>query len=197
MVAIVARWQLKRALSVWDAGASAATALLWTVQEWVIHDKLLHSQQAWLGKRVHRWHHELPYYHVSLDGLGLAAVWFATVSIVLVGIGLFTSTLAPCLTALAVYTLCGGLYEAAHFLAHTRTPLPRYLENVRRHHALHHNLSDQYWLAFTVPAIDTFFGTAPDPIDVKGVVMKGQVQGAILPRRRGKQDTGILLDGFQ
>ena len=182
VAAIVARWRLKRVLSVWDIGAGAVTALFWTVQEWAIHNKLLHSRQAWLGERVHRWHHELPYYHVSLDGLGLASVWFATVGIVLVGLGLLTCTLAPCLTALAVYTLCGGLYEAAHFLAHTRTPLPRYLENVRRHHALHHNLSDQHWLAFTVPAIDTLFGTAPDPKAVKGQLPSPQRQRQQSPK---------------
>ena len=138
-----------------DAFAGITTAAFWCVQEWLIHDKLLHSEHSWFGETVHRWHHELPYYHVSLDGLGLAAVWFATVGVLLIGFGVLTSTLAPCLTSLAVYTFCGGLYEAAHYLAHTRVPLPPMLRKIRKHHTHHHTLSDEYWLAFTVPAIDS------------------------------------------
>jgi len=103
-----------------DALAAAATALFWIVQEWFIHDKLLHSERPWFGETVHRWHHELPYYHVSLDGIGLAAVWFSTVAVLLVGAGLLTSSLPACLSSLAAYTFCGGLYEAAHYIAHTR-----------------------------------------------------------------------------
>ena len=49
----------------------------------------------------------------------------------LVGFGLLTSTMAPSLTSLAMYTLCGGLYEAAHYLAHTRVPLPPALRTAK------------------------------------------------------------------
>ena len=38
---------------------------------------------------------------------------------------------------------------------------PPALRKIRKHHTHHHTLSDQYWLAFTVPAIDTLFGTNP------------------------------------
>jgi len=149
-----------------DPLAFLATSSFWMVQEWLIHDKLLHSEKDWFGKRVHRWHHELPYYHVSMDGLDLAAVWFAAVAFLLVGAGCLTATLGPCLTALAAYTLCGGVYEAAHYLAHTRVPLPPALNRMRRHHTFHHTLNDACWLAFTIPAIDRLFGTSPDPRDV-------------------------------
>ena len=47
-----------------------------------------------MARPVHRWHHELPYYHVSLDGIGLAAVWFSVVAVLLVGFGLLTYGLA-------------------------------------------------------------------------------------------------------
>lgn len=153
-------------LSAVDAVAGLATAIIWVLQEWVIHDKLLHSEHSWFGETVHRWHHELPYYHVSMDGLGLAATWFAAVGVVLIGVGVCLGTLGPCLTSLAVYTLCGGLYEAAHYLAHTRVPLPPALNRIRRHHTHHHTLSDAHWLAFTVPAVDSLFGTNPKPKDV-------------------------------
>ena len=149
-----------------DLGASAATAVVWCLQEWLIHDKLLHSERSWFGETVHRWHHELPYYHVSLDGVGLAAVWFGAVAIVFCLFGVLTASLAPCLTALATYTLCGGVYEGCHYLAHTRCPLPPWLQRVRRHHSLHHSVDSSFWLAFTVPAIDTLMRTNPSPRDI-------------------------------
>ena len=161
-------WRLNLgAISLLDVIAFVVTASFWMVQEWLIHDKLLHSKEQWFGREIHRWHHELPYYHVSMDGLGLASVWFATVAAILIGVGLLTAApLGPCLTALATYTLCGGIYEAAHYLAHTPVPLPKTLNRMRRHHTLHHTVSDENWLAFTIPAVDSLFGTNPEPFDV-------------------------------
>ena len=175
-----------------DAAAGLVTAAFWVVQEWLIHDKLLHSANTWFGEQVHRWHHELPYYHVSLDGLGLAAVWFATVGALLIGLGLVTSTLAPCLTALAVYTLCGGVYEAAHYLAHTPVPLPKWLQRVRRHHTLHHTLNSDYWLAFTVPAVDSLFGTNPPPRQVSRAMRQRAHAGR---RGGGASRLRMMCDG--
>ena len=114
-------------------------------------------------------YYDRPYYHVSLDGIGLAVTWFGAVAAILIGAGLLTSSLPVCLTALAVYTLFGGLYEAAHYLAHTRCPLPPLLNRMRRHHNMHHTVSDRHWLAFTVPAVDNLFNTNPNPKDVARV----------------------------
>lgn len=163
-----------------DAVAFLATASFWCMQEWLIHDKLLHSADEWFGERVHRWHHELPYYHVSMDGLGLAAAWFGTVALLLLGAGWACGAPGPALTSLATYTLFGGLYEACHFIAHTRVPLPAPLAAVRTHHMRHHTLDDSYWLAFTLPAIDDLFGTNPRPRDVVRAGGRG-------PRRGGRR----------
>lgn len=172
--AVAARFAMGMPLTLADGAAGAATGAFWMVQEWLIHDRLLHSDGEWFGERVHRWHHELPYYHVSLDGVGLAAVWFLSVATLLVGIGALTSSLAPCLTALAVYTLCGGIYEFAHYIAHTRVPLPAPLRKIRSHHTHHHTLSSDYWLAFTVPAVDSLFGTNPNPRVVSKALLRRQ-----------------------
>lgn len=172
-----------------DALAVLATTIFWVFQEWAIHDKLLHSAHSWFGETVHRWHHELPYYHVSLDGLGLAVAWFSVVAVLLVTCGALTATMPACVSALAAYTLCGGLYEAAHYLAHTRVPLPPALRAIRRHHCRHHTVSDSYWLAFTVPAIDTLLGTNPRPQHVTRAArpeapLPGLVDGVVRPTRR-------------
>jgi hypothetical protein len=58
-----------------DAATCVAVAAFWAVQEWVLHDKALHSEASWFGKEIHSFHHDLPYYHLSLDGLDLAVTW--------------------------------------------------------------------------------------------------------------------------
>ena len=195
-LSLIGRMLIGAALGWADLAASISTGLFWCVQEWIIHDKLLHSSFSWFGECVHRWHHELPYYHVSLDGLGLAGVWFSVVSLLFVGVGALTRTLAPALSALATYTLFGGLYEASHYLAHTRVPLPKYLERMRRHHTRHHLVSDEFWLAFTIPAVDTLFGTAPKVQDVlkanKLITSVRQTR----PRRRSGGDVQMSADAL-
>jgi hypothetical protein len=161
-------------LTAMDAVASIATASFWVLQEPMIH-KLLHTGR-WYGATVHRWHHELPYFHVSLDGVGLAAVWFSVVAALLVSVGALCSALPTCITALATYALCGGVYEASHYLAHTRVPLPPALRRIRTHHHRHHTLSSQNWLAFTVPAVDSLFGTNPTPREF--AVSRGKGMGS-------------------
>ena len=64
------------ATAVDDAAAASAAVVFWPVQEWIIHDRLLHSEEEWFGERIHEWHHALPYYHVSFDSVELAAGWF-------------------------------------------------------------------------------------------------------------------------
>ena len=70
----------------------------------------------------------------GLDGLGLAVAWFGAVGAAALTVGVASSALGPALSALMTYTLFGGLYEASHFLAHTRVPLPAALGRMRRHH---------------------------------------------------------------
>jgi len=174
LAAVTARVRCAPPLGFDDAAAVALTAPAWCVQEWLIHARLLHASRPWHGGDIHRWHHELPYLHVSLDGLDLAAAWFVAVGVIAVGAGrLFAGALPACLSALATYTFCGGCYEAAHYLAHTAVPLPPYLASLRRHHTLHHTLSQDNWLAFTTPAVDTLFGTNPRPLDVVRARRKG------------------------
>eukprot|EP00327_Prymnesium_parvum_P045708 CAMPEP_0205865376 /NCGR_PEP_ID=MMETSP1083-20121108/7852_1 /ASSEMBLY_ACC=CAM_ASM_000430 /TAXON_ID=97485 /ORGANISM="Prymnesium parvum, Strain Texoma1" /LENGTH=212 /DNA_ID=CAMNT_0053227307 /DNA_START=91 /DNA_END=726 /DNA_ORIENTATION=- len=76
-------------------------------KSYLIHEKLLHSSEPWFGSDIHRWHHALPYYHVSLDGVGLAACWFAAVGAMAIALGHACAAPAPALTGLAVYTLFG------------------------------------------------------------------------------------------
>ena len=193
LLSLVGRLMIGTALAWADLAACTATGLFWCIQEWVIHDKLLHSSFIWFGECVHRWHHELPYYHVSLDGLGLAGAWFSVAAVLFIGVGTLTRTLAPTLSALATYTLFGGLYEASHYLAHTRVPLPKYLEGMRRHHTRHHLVSDEFWLAFTIPAVDTLFGTAPNVQDVSKA--NRRLAAAMKETRRRRSGGDVQMSG--
>ncbi len=60
------------------------------------------------------------------------------------------------------------LYEWTHFLTHTRyVPRGRLYRRIWKHHRLHHFKHEGYWFAFTVPWIDGWLGTGPDPQDVE------------------------------
>ena len=48
-------------LSLSDAVVAGIVAMIWLVHEWWIHDKLLHSEQEWMGTDIHGFHHLLPY----------------------------------------------------------------------------------------------------------------------------------------
>lgn len=159
--------------------ALAASAPVWWAQEWLIHDKLLHSRFDWFGERTHRWHHELPYYHACIDPLPLAAAWFGGLLGAVLGVGVGLLHALPLRGGLAFafgYTAWGLAYELCHYLAHTKVPLRGHLCSVRTHHMRHHVHSDEYWLAFTLPLIDDLAGTRPRrPADVPRKAAPGSV----------------------
>ena len=105
-----------------DAAIVLCVGFFWLLQEWFIHDKVLHSEADWAGKAIHGFHHLLPYYHVSIDGPGLAVAWF---SVAAAAIAAASPSLSAGLTAVATYTLFGGVYEFCHFISHTRVKLDR------------------------------------------------------------------------
>jgi len=69
-------------------------------------------------------------------------------------------------------------------------PLPRYLANLRRHHANHHLVDNGSWLAFCVPAVDDLFGTRPDIRDVKA--RRRAAGGSRAPARARRGDRVLL-----
>lgn len=48
-----------------------------TLQEWAIHRHLLHGSLQWPGSSIHQQHHELPFYHVSIDPPVIVLAWGA------------------------------------------------------------------------------------------------------------------------
>ncbi|KAF8072613.1 hypothetical protein HT031_000273 [Scenedesmus sp. PABB004] len=127
--------------------------------EWVVHKHLLHSSFEWPGKAIHAAHHAAPYHHVSLDPPWLVLSVMAAAGAAAAGV---FSGGPLALTATGAYVTAGLCYEFLHYVVHTRwLPRSAYLRAVRRHHQLHHLRNEDYWLSFTLPAVDRLFGTLP------------------------------------
>jgi len=151
-------------VSLQDLLVVMTVAAFWALQEWALHAKALHSDFDWFGRTIHTSHHEKPYHHVSIDGpdlvLGMMGLSFCVFWLLFGGS-------ATSLTASATYFTCGLLYEWTHFIVHTHyVPTSKLGRHVRQHHMQHHCRNEDFWLAFTVPAIDQLFRTAPLPSSV-------------------------------
>lgn len=148
-----------------DAAVAAAVAGGWCLQEWAVHALLLHSKFDWVGRRIHVGHHQRPYFHVSIDDPPIVVAFMAA-SLGLFWLGFHGSELA--LTAAISYFAMGLLYEWTHYIVHTRyVPRSALGKRIRMHHMLHHTRHEGYWLAFTVPEVDSLFGTNPEPSAVR------------------------------
>lgn len=155
-----------------DLAIVAGVALYWPLQEWFLHMNVLHIKPRQLGRfrfdpwfaRVHRWHHRHPDV--------LERVFLPTSLILLltpIHWALWHLILPPpqAATGVICMTFAAGIYEWVHYLVHTPyKPQSTWFGTVRRNHMLHHFKSEHYWHAFTVPLVDTLFGTNPDPASI-------------------------------
>lgn len=147
-----------------DLLAFFGTVIFWSFQEHVLHGKLLHSSFDWYGKDIHQGHHDKPYFHISIDPPTLMIVWMATVHLILRA--LFPLPVA--ISATLGYAAAGLFYEWAHYIVHTKVkPKNAFMKKMRDNHIRHHCVDHNYWLAFSIPAIDDIFGTNPDVQDIK------------------------------
>ena len=72
------------------------------------------------------------------------------------------------LSATLGYAGAGLFYEWSHFIVHTRVRFSSaYWKNMKDHHIRHHLVDSNYWLGFSVPAIDSLFGTNPNVQEIK------------------------------
>jgi hypothetical protein len=157
---VTCRGMLHTTFSPIEVGVACAMVLFWCLQEHVLHQRFLHSEKDWRGKRIHQRHHERDYFHISIDPAPLMISWMS-----IVGIGLFwllpTHELA--LTATIAYASAGLWYEWTHFIVHTKVRFPKnsYFDSCKTHHARHHLVNHNHWLAFSYPGVDDWFGTNP------------------------------------
>lgn len=148
----------------WELPVAGCVVGTWLVQEWLVHRKLLHSTFAWFGRDIHIKHHNAAYFHVSIDGPEL--ILPAQILVFALFWTMFEDK-AYSLTACATYYMMGLLYLWTHFLVHTHVvPRSDLGRRIRRHHIRHHCHSEDFWLSFLAPAVDTLFGTNAEPRSV-------------------------------
>lgn len=147
--------------------------LYWPFQEWWMHRALLHLPPiSWRGQsyemnfaRIHRLHHADPR-DLELAFLPPAVVitsLIAFTSLFYWSSGSFERT-ATWMVAASLSTLT---YEWVHFLTHTDyKPRGSYYRRIWKLHRWHHYKNEHYWFSFTVPWVDQWFGTGPQPTEV-------------------------------
>lgn len=151
-------------ISLADPIAFAGTIVFWSLQEHVLHQKFLHSKIDWYGKQIHQGHHEKPYFHISIDPPALMLGWMGSVHLLFRHI--FPLPIA--ISATLGYSIAGLFYEWAHFIVHTKVkPSNHFWKTMRNNHIRHHNVDDRFWLAFSLPLVDDFFGTNPPIAEVR------------------------------
>lgn len=149
-----------------EAVVAAGFFLLWPLGEWSAHRWLLHVKPRQLGSlrldpyfaRRHRAHHMNPS-RFDLVFLPVRVVLLAYIAFA--GL-LFLASRDAALTlgGMTAVSSAALVYEWHHFLAHTDyAPKNRWQAQVVRRHRLHHYKSERRWYAFTLPAVDDWFGT--------------------------------------
>lgn len=159
-----------------DALLFGATVLFWSFQEHFLHEKVLHSTTDWIGKDIHQGHHDKPYYHISIDSAPLLLGWMFTAHLAFRAL----LPLPLALTATVAYSLSGLFYEWAHYVVHTKVRFrSQFWKRVKENHLRHHVVSDKYWFAFSMPAMDDLFQTNPSVQQVKRAIEEDRRQKRI------------------
>ena len=152
-----------------DSLVVTGTIAFWAVQEWVLHKYVLHAslvEGGWIGYNIHKSHHSTPFYHVSLDGPEVAMVWGAAICAISYGIFPGDALNIYRLDFVLTYFVMGLVYEWTHYLTHTRyVPKTAFVRRLKAHHMTHHLDDNRCKFAFTVPALDRWFGTDNTPIN--------------------------------
>jgi hypothetical protein len=159
----------------WDVLIPIAIVLvLWPVQEWFVHKFVLHlrPRELW-GRRFdpmfakkHRDHHADPSYLPDAFLPTRVLVPLIPPTLALWWLVMPTPELA--VTAMLAYVAAALHYEWVHYLCHTNVvPQTSWFRRVRRNHRYHHYKNERHWYGFTVPLVDTLFGSNPQAATVE------------------------------
>lgn len=140
-----------------EALAVPVTVAGWVVQEWAIHRHLLHGALRWPGAAIHQQHHELPFYHVSIDPPAIVLAWGAVACAAALALlpqplawtvlgvrwkaasGLLSVCVFDWTDTMTLktqtYWLMGLVYEWSHYIVHTRVrPATKLGRAIKEHH---------------------------------------------------------------
>ncbi|CAB9506689.1 expressed unknown protein [Seminavis robusta] len=127
-------------LGVADLIAMVATKVFWELQEWIVHAHFFHGKErkAMWPFENHDKHHNLPYYHVSVETLPMVVGWYSAVASAALAAVSIGAPADLAMTSLGSYTTCGLMYMVLHFLTHTKLPMKGWLQEARANHIKHH-----------------------------------------------------------
>lgn len=158
-IAFLLGYRSMASIGIADLFVGISAIVFWWFQEHFIHRHLLHSSWNWVGKTIHKSHHEKDYFHISIDPAPLLLGWLGTAHLLLRQI----LPLDLALSATICYAIAGMWYEWTHYIVHTKVrPKTKFMKNVKSHHIKHHIVDDANWLGFSLPLVDEVFGTNPD-----------------------------------
>ncbi len=167
------------AARLWWGGFAAGDILVvaavfgsWPFIEWFLHQNLLHMKPKQVGRwtldpkfaQVHRYHHRHPW---NLRAVFLPPQVPLVLAPIHISLWLFLLPTALALTGIWALATVALMYEWIHYLTHTSyRPRSGYFARVKTWHHWHHFRNEKYWHAFTVPQVDVWMGTGPEPRSV-------------------------------
>ncbi len=184
-------------LSIMELILFSSAIVIWWFQEYFFHRVLLHSPLNWIGKSIHKTHHDKDYFHVSIDPPQLLLGWLFAAHFII-------KALIPqwhlCLSATIGYSVAGLVYEWSHYIVHTKVkpriipsstspsnnkqqsflermviqPIMRGYSKMRDNHIRHHLIDSRYWYAFSVTEMDDLFHTNPNVKELKKEMKKNK-----------------------
>ncbi|CAB9518108.1 expressed unknown protein [Seminavis robusta] len=144
-----------------DLIAIPTARLMWEVQEWAVHSRWFHGEgdgRAMDFFKSHDRHHDLPYYHLSVESLRISAVWFHVVLGISFGAVALGAPAAIVTTCFATYQASALVYSFLHAVCHSHVPVTGYLKECKENHIKHH-VSPTHHLNMGPNRIDQLMGT--------------------------------------
>lgn len=129
-------------LGVGDILCIIGTRIFWQAQEWLIHSRWFHggdNLRALSLFKSHDRHHDLPYYHVSVEPLRLAVVWWACIFVPLtLSVKFLRVPASMASTVFLTYKFSAFLYSFLHMMCHSKIVFKGRMNVVRTRHIKHH-----------------------------------------------------------
>ncbi len=147
----------------------ASSLMFWSLTEYFVHNVLCHKRKSKIANKIH-WDHHRQIGGIEKARLEASAYGKAT-SLYIAAIAtpilwfFFQLIMGQALGFIfAAGFVVGYLhYEYVHWRIHCRAPRNRHELKLRQHHFAHHYCNPKRYQSVTMPALDHFFGTLPDP----------------------------------
>ena len=129
-------------LGIRDILCFVGTRIFWEAQEWVIHSRWFHGGENLRAQplfKSHDRHHDLPYYHVSVEPLRFAVVWWACIlGLLKLSVSFLKVPTSMAATLFLSYQTSAFVYSFMHCICHSRVPLKGWFKRAKDSHIKHH-----------------------------------------------------------